>query len=583
MKSVSSLFGAGKQSPAPSFVKNESADAESASYSSSTDDDQEVEVDEQTDAKMEELMKADVEAVASAGDGEQSKLKALLGFLRNAIGVKDIASLRVSLPASVLDAISFLEHCDIMQHPELFSVINDSSDPVERMIAVVRWALSTNRLHMGKLMKSYNPIIGERFRAIWTPASSTEPNLASITLSPPSVHLEARTATPSTLVADLPPSPSSVATTIVSPPAGVGNAAGQPQVTYFAEQLAHHPPKSAQFYADTEHGVEYSGIVHMGAKFTGTSLRLRHHHGGTVRLRRPDGTMEEYRISLATPVIRGVVVLSPYMAFTDYLVITCRSTGLRSVVEFVDEKWYSRVRKFNITGRISRYDPGQASPLPPRAHHHSSSSRANDMHRNPLATLYPGETNLYALGGSWNEVVTIKSEATGQESVLLDMTAQGVGKRWTLPVESQDAMESHVVWKSVTDAIGRKDYNAATKAKHAIEDAQRGVTRAHPFSSRWFRLVVAERWAEVSRGLGRSDSQGGGLDHAAGDASEGAHAHGGDAKDDFPTWQGEWNTLEFVGVGAGAAGVHGREAAADSKSRDAVEKVTQGVDRLVVS
>ncbi len=46
---------------------------------------------------------------------------------------------RVSLPASLLDPVSNLEYWNYMDRPDLFALIADSDDPLDRMLNVIKW------------------------------------------------------------------------------------------------------------------------------------------------------------------------------------------------------------------------------------------------------------------------------------------------------------------------------------------------------------------------------------------------------------------------------------------------------------
>lgn len=45
----------------------------------------------------------------------------------------------MSLPASLLDPVSNLEYWNYMDRPDLFAVIPDSDDPLDRMLNVIKW------------------------------------------------------------------------------------------------------------------------------------------------------------------------------------------------------------------------------------------------------------------------------------------------------------------------------------------------------------------------------------------------------------------------------------------------------------
>lgn len=99
-------------------------------------------------------------SVPESGDtGEGGKIKMIVQLVKKSLGVKDIAAMRLSLPASLLEPIPNLEYWQYLDRPDVFAAcvhpviessirtdiycrINDSSDPFERMLAVVRFTLT---------------------------------------------------------------------------------------------------------------------------------------------------------------------------------------------------------------------------------------------------------------------------------------------------------------------------------------------------------------------------------------------------------------------------------------------------------
>lgn len=116
-------------------------------------------------------------SVPDTGDaGESGKLKMIVSLVKKCFGVKDIASMRLSLPASLLEPIPNLEYWHYLDRPDLFAAINDSDDAFERMIAVLRFTFSKDlKFIHGKVCKPYNSVIGEHFRAHWDVLPVTYP------------------------------------------------------------------------------------------------------------------------------------------------------------------------------------------------------------------------------------------------------------------------------------------------------------------------------------------------------------------------------------------------------------------------
>lgn len=90
----------------------------------------------------------------------------LTTFLLNRfIGVADIASVRFSLPAQLLEPTPNLEYWNYLDQPNTFIAIGESDDPLDRMFEVLRfWFTKDLKYVKGKPCKPYNSTLGEFFR-----------------------------------------------------------------------------------------------------------------------------------------------------------------------------------------------------------------------------------------------------------------------------------------------------------------------------------------------------------------------------------------------------------------------------------
>jgi len=81
------------------------------------------------------------------------------------IGVADIASVRFSLPAQLLEPTPNLEYWNYLDQPNTFIAIGDSSDEFDRTLEVLRfWFTKDLKYVKGKPCKPYNSTLGEFFR-----------------------------------------------------------------------------------------------------------------------------------------------------------------------------------------------------------------------------------------------------------------------------------------------------------------------------------------------------------------------------------------------------------------------------------
>lgn len=77
----------------------------------------------------------------------------------------DIASVRFSLPAQLLEPTPNLEYWNYLDQPSTFVAIGDSDDPVDRTLEVMRfWFTKDLKYVKGKPCKPYNSTLGEFFR-----------------------------------------------------------------------------------------------------------------------------------------------------------------------------------------------------------------------------------------------------------------------------------------------------------------------------------------------------------------------------------------------------------------------------------
>jgi len=75
--------------------------------------------------------------------------------LKKTIGVKDLASLRLSLPSNLLTPEGNLSYWHYLDRPDLFAVIGESDDALERMKSVLRWSCRLSSIGMPQALKSY--------------------------------------------------------------------------------------------------------------------------------------------------------------------------------------------------------------------------------------------------------------------------------------------------------------------------------------------------------------------------------------------------------------------------------------------
>ncbi|ORY90452.1 hypothetical protein BCR43DRAFT_447190, partial [Syncephalastrum racemosum] len=93
----------------------------------------------------------------------------------------DLSSL--TCPPFLLAPVSLIEYSQYWtQHPDLFAAITKPEDPVERMLAFVKWYISalnasfSSRVPPGEWEKKpFNPVLGERYKMTWDAIEGSGP------------------------------------------------------------------------------------------------------------------------------------------------------------------------------------------------------------------------------------------------------------------------------------------------------------------------------------------------------------------------------------------------------------------------
>ncbi|EON65144.1 hypothetical protein W97_04381 [Coniosporium apollinis CBS 100218] len=397
---------------------------------------------------------------------DSSKLKTFLGILRRFIGVSDIAAVRFSLPAQLLEPTPNLEYWNYLDRPETFvrhvapqtSLIGDSPDPLGRMLGTLRfWFTKDLKYVKGKPCKPYNSTLGEFFRCNWV----VEDTAPSIRL--PSTEKPAQ-------------------------PDGVGpksNASGRPiKVSYLTEQTSHHPPVSAFFIACPEKGILARGFDQLSAKFTGTSVKVTpgaHNLGIFITLEKWGN--EEYQLTHPAAHLGGFLRGNLNVTVADSCFISCPKTGIKVILQYLEEGWLGKAQN-KVEGVIFRYTPAT-----------ETTTRLKDV---------PDKDILGRVEGCWHDKVyyTLCSESFGKNKVshdkhlLIDLNPLYPIPKLVPPEDLQLPNESRRFWYDVTAAINNKQYSLATQVKQEIEERQRQKakereTRGVEWKPRFFTSTTA--------------------------------------------------------------------------------------------
>ncbi|KAF7164965.1 hypothetical protein CNMCM5623_009343 [Aspergillus felis] len=364
-------------------------------------------------------------ATPDKANDDSSKLKTFLSILRKFVGVADIASVRFSLPAHLLEPRPNLEYWNYLDRPETFASIGKSDEPVGRMLEVLRfWFTKDLKYIKGKPCKPYNSTLGEFFRCSWEVHDK-----ASDISSPPTAGVQNGTLT----------SDSAPGETV--------------KICYLTEQTSHHPPVSAFFIDCPERGVSARGFDQLSAKFTGTSIRVapgQHNLGIFVNIEKRDN--EEYQLTHPSAHLGGLLRGALAISVSDACFITCSKTRIKVILQYLEEGWIGRAQN-KVEGLIFRYDPDQ-----------DTITRIKDV---------PEGDVLAKISGSWHGKIYYTMAGTAEPRLLIDVTPLFPVPKTLPPEEDQLSNESLKFWAGVTKAIKEKRYSEATRLKQEIEERQR--------------------------------------------------------------------------------------------------------------
>ncbi|KAJ3998092.1 hypothetical protein F5050DRAFT_1873306 [Lentinula boryana] len=428
------------------------------------------------DGTMQELHEDDVPlTVPDSGDaGEGGKLKMIVQLVKKCLGVKDIAAMRLSLPASLLEPIPNLEFSHYLDRPDIFAAVNDYEDAFDRMLAVIRFTATKDLKYIrGKVCKPYNSVLGEHFRTHWDvppvvhPIDSDEPPVVQtfVTaptasgLAPPefthgmpsdaaSIKSSKSTRSSKSFMSGLTPkSPSTAATSPQQLADGdvsaqmsqlnLGESAdGKLRVVYLTEQISHHPPISAYYAVCPSRSVEMLGVDQISAKVSGTTLKVApgsFNKGMFVNITGGYGEGERYQVTHPVASVNGILRGSFYITVSDTTIITC--TGgrhghkFRTIIEYKEESWLGKPH-FLLEGVIHTVPEGDTQ--------HEEWTRIKHVPHSRVAAVFDG---------SWRGLIRWKRVGPGSYPAATSSAASSPNP-------------SHIALPSASN----RSYGAASKA-----------------------------------------------------------------------------------------------------------------------
>ena len=250
---------------------------------------------------------------------DSSKLRTFLSILKRFIGVTDIAAVRFSLPAQLLEPIPNLEYWHYLDRPETFVAIGDSEDALGRMLGCLRfWFTKDLKYVHGKPCKPYNSTLGEFFRCQWQ-IEDTAPSLLGQENKISALQTQ-------------------------TTPAGQPTAGRPIKVNFLTEQTSHHPPVSAYYVDCPEKGISARGYDQLSAKFTGTSIKVtpgEYNQGIYINL---SSRGEEYKLTHPAAFLGGFIRGNLNVTVADTCFITCEKTGIKVILHYLEEGYFGKTQ-----------------------------------------------------------------------------------------------------------------------------------------------------------------------------------------------------------------------------------------------
>lgn len=305
--------------------------------------------------------------------------------------LKQLASLSGDLssmtaPPFILSPVSLTEYPSYWcERPDLFADISAGKTPEERALKVLKWFISTlkgqytsRNEKMGSEKKPLNPVLGEQFFGTWPDHN------------------------------------------------------GRGQTNLYVEQVSHHPPITAYYIENPTKGVALQGHCGQKTTFSAGAIIVKQVGHAVLGVKLPDGSVEDYLITLPSLRIDGIFYGSPYIELTNTSYIAS-STGWVSTIEYKGKGYFS--------GKSHTF---KATVTPP----HSSNAA-------------------HTIEGLWHEV---SKTSTGETFTDVRGPKEEVVVK---PIEEQGEWETRNLWKAVAKGIRGGDYDTASKEKTKIENEQR--------------------------------------------------------------------------------------------------------------
>uniref|UniRef100_A0A8C7YMT5 Oxysterol binding protein-like 9 n=1 Tax=Oryzias sinensis TaxID=183150 RepID=A0A8C7YMT5_9TELE len=199
------------------------------------------------------------------------------------------------------------------------------------------------------------------------------------------------------------------------------------------------PPPISAFYAEClNRKIQFNAHIWTKSKFLGMSIGVHNIGQGCVSCLEHD---EHYILTFPNGYGRSILTV-PWVELGGECNISCSKSGYSANIVFHTKPFYGG-KKHRITADI--FAP-------------------ND------------KKSFCSIEGEWNGVMYAKW-ATGENTAFIDTKKIGIVKKKVRKLEDQLDYESRRLWRDVTVNLKLKDIDAATDAKHRLEEKQRAEAR----------------------------------------------------------------------------------------------------------
>ncbi|CAH8633071.1 unnamed protein product, partial [Schistosoma intercalatum] len=230
-------------------------------------------------------------------------------------------------------------------------------------------------------------------------------------------------------------------------------------VVFLAEQVSHHPPISAFYAEHVNNQIAVDGHLWTKSKFLGLSIAVEMVGSAVISLLNHD---EEYVVTFPCGYGRNILTV-PWIELGGKTSITCLKTGYIANIEFRTKPFYGGKRD---TLRAEVFGPNDKKAF-------------------------------LIVEGEWNDKMLAKWPH-GKNELFIDTRNLPTVRKHVLPRSRQEENESRRLWEEVTYNLKVGNIDAASDAKHRLEQRQRDLARQrrdskHTWTPKYFR-EEGENW-----------------------------------------------------------------------------------------